>query len=281
MSDAGWLFRQGELVLGPVPRDQILAKIYAGELDGKSEIQAFGEAGFVPLERVEEFRPYLTKADAKRRVDAIMAQKESYAKKRRLIAGGIAVLGMGILGLGLMFVGEYLAVHPVLSAGEDDAANNPLISVSGVVVAPPKGRVADELIEYTGGSKSAGAGSAKSPALANRVGPGPKPAPGSASNDPDGMDVAEVDMGALKAVVAKRQSTLFSCLSELAKAGTRVEIPIEFAVDNSGKVTKLWVDNPDYRDGSIKDCLFRELQKWNFPPQPAPSSLALKLRVGK
>ena len=34
-----WLFRQGELILGPVGSDKIVEKISSHELDGKTEVQ--------------------------------------------------------------------------------------------------------------------------------------------------------------------------------------------------------------------------------------------------
>jgi hypothetical protein len=87
------------------------------------------------------------------------------------------------------------------------------------------------------------------------------------SEDPDGMQTeTKFDQSAINSVVASRQKTLYACFGEEAQRhpGFAGKFPIEFVVGNDGRVSKLWVDHPDYKQGPLPDCLFRELQKWPF-----------------
>ena len=38
-----WLYRKGELVLGPVPGAKLLDKLYAGDINGQTEVALVGE----------------------------------------------------------------------------------------------------------------------------------------------------------------------------------------------------------------------------------------------
>jgi hypothetical protein len=108
---------------------------------------------------------------------------------------------------------------------------------------------------------------------------------GSAAADPDGLQVAtEFDQGAINKVVKNNQKTLFRCLKEEAERqpGLFAKVPIEFVIGNDGKVSKLYVDNPQYKKGPLYDCLLSELQKWPFKPYNGErASVGLAFTVGK
>src|SRR5690349_4581661 len=82
-SGGDWLFREGELVLGPVPAKQIVDKLYAGDLDGKSEVALMGTSQFRRVAEVDFFKLHLAKAEAKKRVDSLAQSQESSARKKR------------------------------------------------------------------------------------------------------------------------------------------------------------------------------------------------------
>ena len=85
-SDVQWLFRQGELVLGPVLADQIVEKLYSGVINAHTEVKPLGENAFRRISEVEYFRVHLAKAQAKLRVDAVeRTQREQSARRRNKI----------------------------------------------------------------------------------------------------------------------------------------------------------------------------------------------------
>ena len=64
------MYRQGELVLGPVLGAQLLERLYAGDINGQTEVAQVGH-DFERITQVDSLRVHLAKAEAKRRVDAL------------------------------------------------------------------------------------------------------------------------------------------------------------------------------------------------------------------
>src|SRR5215813_15024444 len=95
-----WLFRQGELVLGPVPAHKIVEKLYRGELSGTSEISLLGDGHFMRLSEVEFFKLHLAKAEAKLRVDAVAEREQTRANRKRNVRLALAALLAGVLAVG-------------------------------------------------------------------------------------------------------------------------------------------------------------------------------------
>ncbi|MHB8873377.1 MAG: AgmX/PglI C-terminal domain-containing protein, partial [Myxococcaceae bacterium] len=54
-----WLVRQDALVIGPVSGAQVVQKLYAGEVDGRSEISRLGSGTFQRLGEVDQFKVHL------------------------------------------------------------------------------------------------------------------------------------------------------------------------------------------------------------------------------
>ncbi len=47
-------------------------------------------------------------------------------------------------------------------------------------------------------------------------------------------------------------------------------------------MARLWVDHPEFKEGSLKECLFRELQKWPFKPYEGErATVGLSFKIGK
>jgi len=46
-------------------------------------------------------------------------------------------------------------------------------------------------------------------------------------------------------------------------------------------VSKVWVDNPDFKAGPLPECLMRELQKWPFKAQGTSASVGFAFNIGK
>lgn len=281
----GWLYKQGDLLLGPVTGAQLLERLYAGEVTGATEVAPLGERTFRPLAQLEPFRPHLARAEAKWRVDAEAARARQRRKRRLVLVGsGLGVLTL-VLAVGAWRIARWAAVHGPLDA---DGASE----VADISVEPPTITLAraarEELLEYPG----PGGGSTRRPGRTDTPGGrgtrgalGSTAPSGRVSSDPDGLETGSFESLGLNQVVATHQKTLFGCLQEEARRqgpGFYARVPIEFVVGNDGRVNKLWIDNPSFHQGPLYDCFLRELRRWPFKgftgEQPA---IALSFTVGR
>ncbi len=77
-SDQTWLYRQGDLILGPVPTNGLIEKLFTGEVNRASEVQVMGRGIFRRIEQVPELTVHLANAEAKLRIDAQAAAQQSF-----------------------------------------------------------------------------------------------------------------------------------------------------------------------------------------------------------
>jgi hypothetical protein len=281
-SDQSWLFREGDLILGPVPSQQIIDKLYAGELLPQSEVQLMGSGRFQKVSEIPDFKVHVAKSEAKKRVDAHAQEHHSEQKKK--LTKGLAI-GAGVLvtlGIVVAVLGSYLAVHtPNGKTAEELAWGD--ITIDAPTISKAKRRVDDELVDYQGTSGNV----KRPPTIATRTNPptGTRPPTGTkppmGSSDPDGMSMGEVDEAGINAVVARNKASLIPCIKTVAKPGVYLKIPIEFSIAEAGKVSKVWVDNPDLKDSGLQECLLKELQKWPFKSTHSGNSVNLSFNVGK
>jgi hypothetical protein len=275
--EPGWLFRQSDLVLGPVAAKQIVDKLYSGELTPNTEVQLLGAGGFRRLSEVPEFKVHVAKAEAKMRVDAQAAQHQA-AQRSKLtriisIAGGLLLA----IGIGVAVLGNYFAVHGGKSAEE--------LAWGDITIDPPtisKARRSpdDELVDYQSAKRPTGV--ANPSATPPRVNTPAIRTKTPANDDPEGLAMGEVDETAINSVVARHKPTLIPCIRQIATPDMPLtKIPIEFAISEAGKVTKVWVDNPQFKDSPLQECLAKELQKWPFKAGPSGASVKLSFNVGK
>ncbi len=96
MSDQ-WLFRQGDLILGPVPTKALVDKLFTGEVNGLTEVQMMGSGIFRKLRDVPELKVHLAKAEAKQRVDAHAEEHAKQRSKRLLTIVGIVIVIIAII----------------------------------------------------------------------------------------------------------------------------------------------------------------------------------------
>ena len=75
-NEPGWLFREGDLILGPVSAQQIIDKLYSGDLLSQSEVQLMGSGRFQKVIDVPDFKVHVAKAEAKKRGQAITVAKQ-------------------------------------------------------------------------------------------------------------------------------------------------------------------------------------------------------------
>ncbi|HET9155848.1 MAG TPA: AgmX/PglI C-terminal domain-containing protein [Myxococcaceae bacterium] len=274
-----WLYRKGELVLGPVHGPQLLDRLYAGDINGQTEVALVGE-DFERITHVYALRVHLAKAEAKWRVDALERRVRDRARRQRNVRlsmlAGVALVVAGVAGA----VARYMAVHGTFDKRTEEAA----IAVEPPVIRLAKARKQqqDEMLDYPldkggrrpapGGTRVAGLG-------------GTRPAGGAPENDPDDVSIeAKFDRGSIQTVISQRQRTLYPCFAEEARRspGLSDRIPIEFVIGNDGQVKKLWVDHPRFADGDLRDCLLKELQRWPFRPyEGQQATVGLSFTIGR
>jgi hypothetical protein len=297
MSRAGnWLFRQGELVLGPIPAAVIVDRLYAGEIDGRTEVAPMGHPSFKRLAEVEIFRVHLAKAEAKLRVDKLAHEHEAKNVRSRNAKIGVVAAICGVVALGAGTAAWYLAIHKPWA--DADALAFADISVEPPTITLASKSANDELVEYAmEGDK---AGRKVSDRIAERTkvaqsdkAPGEKRSPEKVAQragkvggeeDAEGMKTEMFDRSLIDRVVKSKQTSLYPCLQEEARQrpGMVAKIPIEFVIGNDGRVNKLWVDNPDFKTGTLHDCLFKELQRWPFKAyQGEQATVGLSFKIGK
>jgi len=272
-----WLYRKGELVLGPVPGAKLLDKLYAGDINGQTEVALLGE-DFERITQVDALRIHLAKAEAKWRVDALERRVQERARRQRNVRLTLLAAVALVVAGGAGAVARYMAVH-----GTFDAAR---VEEAAIAVEPPVIRLAkarkqqDEMVGYPldkGGRRPPPSGT-RPAAIGGRASGGPQ-------DDPEDVSIeAKFDRGSIQSVVAQRQRSLYPCFAEEARRspGLAERIPLEFVIGNDGQVKKLWVDNPRFAESPLQDCLMKELQRWPFRPyEGQQATVGLSFTIGR
>ena len=299
--DSHWLYRQGDLVLGPLTGHQLVEKLYAGVLTGKTEVSSTGPSGFRKLEELEAFRLHVSKAAAKQRVEAEARALRARRTRQRLLAGGVALMVLGGLGAGAWQIARYSSVY--LPGVERDELS---IEMSVPVITVAKRSGSEELFEYPGEPKQRTPDrtptskptetAPEKPDKPEKVAsaapvakPDRRPTGGRASGkviaDADGMSTeVNYDQAAINRVVKQSQATLHRCFKEEAerRPGFAAKVPLEFTIGNDGRVAQLWVDHPQLKKGPLFDCLLGEMKKWPFKPYTGErATVNLAFTIGK
>jgi hypothetical protein len=280
-NEPGWLFREGDLILGPVSAQQIIDKLYSGDLLSQSEVQLMGSGRFQKVIDVPDFKVHVAKAEAKKRVDAHAVEHHTEQKKKttRMIAVGTGILVT--LGVIVALIGSRAAVHGLDGKSAEELAWGD-ITIDAPTISKAKRRNDDELVDYQGtGKKPPNTLTATRPQPGTSKPPTPGTRPPQPNNDPDGMSMGEVDEAGINSVVAKNKASLIPCIKTVARPGVFMKIPIEFSIAEAGKVSKVWVDNADLKGSGIEECLLKELQKWPFKAGHSGNSVNLSFNVGK
>lgn len=269
MTSDNWLVLQSGLILGPYNIEQLVEGLLAGEISPDALVQLLGTIESIPLEQIPDLdiQTAVAKARVKAEYDASLkvVQEAKQRKVRRLgIIIGVAVLAVVAV---VAIVGRRIAIHS--DFGTDGATEE--ITVDAPIIKRAKIARNDDLVYLPGATR--GVGSAKKTANG-------KPKPGEA--DAEGLDVGRVDDEGLTAIVSKNKPTLIPCIRQALPANSQaMKIPIEFAVGNDGKVSKVWVDNADFKEnGRLNECLLAALQKWPFKTGSASAAISLSFNVG-
>ncbi len=278
-----WLFRRSGEVFGPVDSRSLAGLLYRGEVDGATPVSR-GDGRWQPLSEVDLFRLHARKAQAALRVEReVTGARQLRRRRRRRTAVMVLALSVGVVaGAGVaarLLSSRWGAASPLL----EDFGEGLRIASARVVAG---GRRAAEDVEVDLSPVQGAAGSRRaerSPRPAART----AAAAGTASSAPAGegeLVAAHFDVGRIQAIVNREQRTLVPCFREEAARTIdfRGEVPLEFAIGNDGRVATLWIDEPRFKEGPLRDCLTRSLAAWRFDPFPGQRpTVVLSFSIGR
>jgi hypothetical protein len=254
-----WLFRRDGQVFGPIDSRAVAAMLYRGDMDRRTQVSA-GDGTWRAVGEVPIFLVHAKKAEAGLRVEREVTGARLLRERRHRRAVIAAVIGALLLVAAAVGVALRLArsreTSPLL---EDFGAGIRIASAARVGVSR---RVAEDEFEVPlDGSR--GAPGRRRPARA---------APGAADGSVEGGEIVatQFDARKIQAVVGREQRNLVPCFrAEAARSPDfHGDVPIEFAVGNDGRVAQIWIDEPRFRQGPLRDCLAKALGAWRFDPFP-------------
>jgi hypothetical protein len=273
--ESEWTFQREGHVYGPVSQARLREMMFAGEVDARTPVSEDG-GRYRPLSEVGRFLVDLRKAEAQLRVEREVTDSRRLAERqRRLHRVRLAAAGAAILAAGLGGAAWLATARPWQrrSALLEDFGQGIAISVPARIGAARGAAEPEEVAVPTDPAKP-GPGRPARPA--RPAAPRPRPPSGD-------LVQAQWDPGDIQAVVAREQRSLAPCLRQESRRSPDFagEIPIEFAIGNDGRVRSLWIDEPRFKEGPLRDCLLRALQGWRFRPFPGQQPVvALAFRVG-
>ncbi|HET8541734.1 MAG TPA: AgmX/PglI C-terminal domain-containing protein [Anaeromyxobacter sp.] len=275
-----WLFRRAGQVFGPVDSRGIAAMLYRGEIDGTTPLSP-GDGTWRKLSEIPIFLVHAKKAEAGLRVEREVTGERKLRERRRrrkiavAVAGVVLLVAGAVLGV-LKFMPDQSKTSALL---EDFGAGIRIASAARVGVSRREAR--DDLVEVTLAGPELDRGGPRRAAKR----PGTAAAAGS-SGAVEGGDLvlAQFDEKKIHAVVAREQKTLAPCFRAEASRSPDFEgdVPIEFAIGNDGRVAQLWIDEPRFKHGALRDCLAAALGGWRFDAFPGQRpTVSLAFRIGR
>ncbi len=279
-----WLFRRDGQVFGPVDSRALAAMLYRGEIDASTPISS-GDGAWAAVGQVPIFIVHVKKAAAGLRVEAeVTGARVLRARRHRLRIVKLTLAALVLVGGGVwvaLFVAQRLAsdASPLL---QDFGAGIRIASAARVGVSS---RGAEDEFEVPADAPPTPGAHPQPQRRRKPAAPATAARPG-ASGTVDGGDLvaAHFDPKKIQSVVGREQRTLAPCFRAEAQRSPEFSgnVPIEFAIGNDGKVAQLWIDEPRFKNGALRDCLVRTLGTWRFDPFPGQRpTVSLAFRIGR
>jgi hypothetical protein len=280
-----WLFRAEGQIFGPVPESKLVELLLEGRLDATSEVAPEGGA-WRRLGEVPRFVVHVKKAEARARVEAEVTGARRLKRRRTALQGALAACAVAAV-VALVGAGAWwLAVHrpwekrsALLESFGDGIAIGEVSVGSGRAAADDE----LELPQATSGAPAAARPERRRTPAEARPGAAPRPRTSGDAEGGDLLAAAQYDPRRIQAVVSRRQGSLAPCLRDEAQRSPefRGAIPVEFAVGNDGRVSALWIDEPRFKSGPLRDCLLARLKEWEFDRFPGQRPVvSLSFRIG-
>jgi hypothetical protein len=281
-----WLFRKGGQVFGPVDSRGLAAMLYRGELDASTSVSP-GDGAWRAVGEVPVFLLHAKRAEAAQRIEREVTGARLIAARRGRRRAILWALAVVLLVVGAAVIGLLLARRPSETSAllEDFGAGISIASAARVGV-DNRAAEGDDMVEVPMDAPSpapAGAGRGKPAPERRGLAASSRRAPGGAIDGGD-LVAAQFDERKIQGVVSREQRTLVPCFRDEATRSPDFhgDVPIEFAIGNDGRVAALWIDEPRFRAGALKDCLVNALAGWRFEAFPGQRpTVSLAFRIGR
>ena len=283
-----WLFRKGGQVFGPVDSRGLAAMLYRGELDASTPVSS-GDGAWRAAGEVPVFLLHAKQAEAAQRVEREVTGARQLAARRGRLRAILWGLAVALLVGGAAVIGLLLARRPTETSAllEDFGAGISIASAARVGVGH-RAAEGDDMVEVPMDppAPAASSGNGRGRASAEKGGglaASSRRAPGGAVDGGE-LVAAQFDEGKIQTIVSREQRTLVPCFRDEATRSPDFhgDVPIEFAIGNDGRVAALWIDEPRFRAGPLKDCLVKALGGWHFDTFPGQRpTVSLAFRIGQ
>lgn len=281
-SGAGhWLFKDKDLLMGPVPASVLIDKLYAGEVGPDTPVADENDDGrWLPLREVPVFTTHVAKAQARQRV---LEEKRAHeAKVRRKKSTRLVLM---VLSGGLVVAGVFAVVVWLVSSQpwqeEDDALADLEITMNppAITLASAEDLTRGEELfldvdveKETKTTRPRRRRPRTRPAASSSKTATPppeaakEPAAETTQADPDGLATTQsYDMDHIRTILNKESRSLFPCIrEEVRRSGFSGTIPFSFVINNQGRVERLWIDQRRLRGGEMQSCFERVMSRWRF-----------------
>ncbi len=254
-----WMFKQEDMVFGPLPARQLIEKLYLGDVTGSTLVAPSAHDGdYVPLREVHGEEGHLAKAAARLRVKRD-TDEYSTLQLRNTRARTAVVVGAIVGALAIAGGGAYYLVIERQRHLQQEIDEIPITGNAPEIASAAGASQAEEVEIPVPGAP---------PGSLHRVKRGPgSGAPGAAGHGGnDGLADINFDKGTIIGAELRQKPALIPCIKqELQRVPAfRGDIKFTVAIGNDGHVAKLWMDDSQFKDGPLETCFTQKMAAWKF-----------------
>lgn len=282
LSGKGWLYKQNDMLYGPVPSQVIADMINKGILNANSDV-SIEDGEWKKIKDVKEFYQFVVQYEARKRREAI-EREERRAKRIGILVLVIKILS-GMLILAIVGMAGFYGYKKFVSSrvSSKAPADDDMVEISGATMdewlekhpplvalgtkkieTKPEEPKVEEKAQKEATRKGKGAKDKKGAKEAEK---GTKVAKADVPQTPKGEDMPEQLTDAeIYEMIQKNISKLFICIKEEIQRtpDLRGELLIEFVIKNDGRVADLKIEDPRFQSGPMYDCFLKKLMMWKF-----------------
>ncbi len=283
LSGKGWLYKQNDMLYGPVPSQVIADLINKGILNANSDI-SIEDGEWKKIRDIQHFNQFVIQYEARKRREAI--EREERKQKRLGILVLVIKIISALLVLSILGMAGYFGYKKFISSrkSEKPPVEDDSVEITGVTMdewlekhpplvalgtkkieTKPEDSKTEEKSAKESGKKSKTAKDKKSAKEAEK---GTKVAKADipAQKPPDGDTPEQLSDAEIYEMIQKNISKLFICIKEELQRtpDLRGEILIEFVIKNDGRIGDLKIEDPRFSNGPMYDCFLKKLMMWKF-----------------
>jgi hypothetical protein len=282
LSGKGWLYKQNDILYGPVPSQVIADMINKGILNAESEV-SIEDGEWKKIRDIKEFYQFVVQYEARKRREAI-EREERRAKRLGILVLVIKILS-GIFILAIVGMVGFYGYKKFVSSrvSSKPPADDDMVEITGATMdewlerhpplvalgtkkieTKPEEPKVEEKAQKEATRKGKGAKDKKGMKEAEK---GTKVAKADVPQTPKGEDMPEQLTDAeIYEMIQKNISKLFICIKEELQRtpDLRGELLIEFVIKNDGRIADLKIEDPRFQSGPMYDCFLKKLMMWKF-----------------